>query len=323
MTNEEFINEFDVLYNSITSNQAPGLNEYEKSVFLTKAQDEIVKSYFNPRNNKTQEGFDSNERRQIDFSMIMRSQSYKNIYALDDKSIDISEAPTVINTFGELYPYIRPNEEYVEESRDPKYKINSDILPRLNKANFSVFISPVTNHISISPFTESFFDMRDNTKSISIESNLLMFINEYVTVLRDRNEVRLVVLPINYTEYSRIMNKPFKRPLRNQAWRLLDNSNGYKKAELIIGPNDNIYSYTVRYIKRPRAIRLIDFTNDGVTIDGESTMQSCELDPILHQEILQRAVELAKASYSGDLQSQVALGQTSQTGIGIVQAASK
>ena len=62
MTNQEFSNEFDVLYNSIMSNQAPGLDEYEKSVFLTKAQDEIIKSYFNPRKNKTQEGFDANER---------------------------------------------------------------------------------------------------------------------------------------------------------------------------------------------------------------------------------------------------------------------
>lgn len=322
MTNEEFINEFDVLYNSITSNQAPGLNEYEKSVFLTKAQDEIVKSYFNPRNNKTQEGFDSNERRQIDFSMIMRSQSYKAITAIDDKSISISDAPEVINTLGELLPYIKPNEN-IEDNRAPKYKINSDILPKLNTANFEVSTSPLTGYITISPFKESFFDMRDNTKSVSIEPNLLMFINEYVTVLRGSNNTRLVVLPINYTEYSRIMNKPFKRPLRNQAWRLLDNSNGYKKAELIIGPNDTIDSYTVRYIKRPRAIRLIGFTSDNVTIDGESTMQSCELDPILHQEILQRAVELAKASYSGDLQSQIALGQASQTGIGIVQAASK
>lgn len=37
MTLQEFSDEFDVLYNNITSNQAPGLNEYEKSVFLTKA----------------------------------------------------------------------------------------------------------------------------------------------------------------------------------------------------------------------------------------------------------------------------------------------
>jgi len=45
-------------------------------VFLTKAQDEIVKAYFNPKTNKVQEGFDGNEKRQIDFSMIMRSKTY-------------------------------------------------------------------------------------------------------------------------------------------------------------------------------------------------------------------------------------------------------
>ena len=46
MTAEEFSQEFDILYNNIASNQAPGLTEYEKSVFLTKAQDEIIKNYF-------------------------------------------------------------------------------------------------------------------------------------------------------------------------------------------------------------------------------------------------------------------------------------
>ena len=56
MTNSEFSNEFDILYNNIMSNQAPGLDEYEKSVFLTKAQDEIVKSYFSPTGNKAMEG---------------------------------------------------------------------------------------------------------------------------------------------------------------------------------------------------------------------------------------------------------------------------
>ena len=70
MTNSEFSNEFDVLYQNITSNQAPGLDEYEKSVFLTKAQDEIIKSYFDPRTNKPQEGFDDSSKRQIDFSML-------------------------------------------------------------------------------------------------------------------------------------------------------------------------------------------------------------------------------------------------------------
>ena len=42
MTTTEFSDEFDILFNNIASNQAPGLTEYEKSVFLTSAQDALV-----------------------------------------------------------------------------------------------------------------------------------------------------------------------------------------------------------------------------------------------------------------------------------------
>ena len=73
MTTQEFSNEFDVLYNNIMSNQAPGLDEYEKSVFLTKAQSEVLKNYFNPKGNKYQEGFDESEKRQIDFSTLIKA----------------------------------------------------------------------------------------------------------------------------------------------------------------------------------------------------------------------------------------------------------
>ena len=38
----EFSAEFDILYNNIMSNIAPGLTEYEKSVFLTQAQEQLV-----------------------------------------------------------------------------------------------------------------------------------------------------------------------------------------------------------------------------------------------------------------------------------------
>ena len=50
MTNQEFSNEFDILYNNIASNQAPGLDEYEKSVFLTNAQEELVLELFSGKN---------------------------------------------------------------------------------------------------------------------------------------------------------------------------------------------------------------------------------------------------------------------------------
>ena len=35
----------------------------------------------------------------------------------------------------------------------------------------------------------------------------------------------------------------------------------------------------------------------------------CQLDSSIHQEILQRAVELAKSAYMGDLNTNVELGQ--------------
>lgn len=247
MTNSEFSNEFDVLYNNITSNQAPGLDEYEKSVFLTKAQDEVVKSYFNPRLNKSQEGFDGNEKRQIDFSMIMRVKNYND-------------------------------------------------------------------------FQDATFDNKPNSKKVLLDNDIMMFINEFADVKRGTEDVRLTVIPLDYREYARLMSKPYKRPLNYQAWRLIDNNGGNNYAELILSNvRDSLVKYSIRYIKRPRAIILDKL--DGVTLDGTYNKQDCELDPILHPEILQRAVELAKAAYAGGLDSQIALGQSSQTNIGAVAQA--
>lgn len=238
MTNQEFSNEFDILYNNIASNQAPGLDEYEKSVFLTKAQDEIIKNYFNPKGNKYLEGFDGNEKRQIDFSMITRTKKYTE-------------------------------------------------------------------------FSNPLIDNRENSKSVTLDSNILIIINEFIDVIRNGKSLRLVAVPLDYKEYSRLMSKPYKRPLKFQAWRVMNSSDLSNKSELIVGLNDTITSYSVRYVKKPRAIILTDLP-EGVTLDNSSVEQSCELDPILHQEILQRAVELAKAAYSGDLNSNVELGKRSE-----------
>lgn len=71
MTNQEFSAEFDVLYNNVTSNQAPGINEYEKSVFLTKAQAQLIKEYFNERVDGVGGGFDGSQIRQYDFSQLI------------------------------------------------------------------------------------------------------------------------------------------------------------------------------------------------------------------------------------------------------------
>ena len=92
MTTKEFSNEFDIHYNSIASNQAPGLDLYEKSVFLTKAQLEIVKNYANGLGNKYREGFENTSKRRADLKELIHSYTSNikienDANAVDSKSV--------------------------------------------------------------------------------------------------------------------------------------------------------------------------------------------------------------------------------------------
>ena len=244
MTTQEFSNEFDVLYNNIMSNQAPGLDEYEKSVFLTKAQLEILKNYFNPKGNKYGQGFDENAKRQIDFSTL------------------ITVAKPSLYT---------PTDDYVKfDDRSQLYKMPSDILLVLNETGINT-VDKVKRLISI--------------------------------------------VPMNYEEYARLMSKPWKQPLKNQGWRLFQSAGEVDFiSEVVIKYNSTLTDYKIRYVKRPKPIILANLADEysNVSIEGLNTVTECELDPILHPEILQRAVELAKSAYTGDLKSSVELGQRSE-----------
>ena len=120
-------------------------------------------------------------------------------------------------------------------------------------------------------------------------------INEMVEVTRDNKTVLLQVVPIKFDEYSRLMCKPYKRPLKYQAWRLTNNDTA-NKADIIVGPSDILSTYTIKYVRRPNPIIISNL--DGLTIEGKGNATECELDPILHEEILQRAIELAKIAWT-------------------------
>ena len=251
MSPTEFSDRFDVLYNNIMSNAAPGLNEYEKSVFLTKAQSEIIKNYFNPQGNKYKEGFDQSPKRQIDFSMLMRN---KNLVANGGTTYDL---------------------------RGTSYTYPDDVLLIVN---------------------ESLILFDGNNKLVGVRQ----------------------VIPITYDAYTRVMSKPFKEPLKNQAWRLITGVNDNESTAEIIPNNVDrkaaSQQYQIRYVKKPRPIIVADLdqTVGDVTIEGEFHAQTSELDLSIHEEILQRAVELAKASYASDqsgqaqLQNQITVGQRSE-----------
>lgn len=122
-----------------------------------------------------------------------------------------------------------------------------------------------------------------------------------------------VIVPISYKEYDREMSKAYAQPLKKQAWRLFQNSSiGFDfDSELIprhdvqeiihdsqfpgYTVGDVTLTYKIRYIRRPRPIILEDLPN-GLEIDGVSTYSTCELNPIMHMDILNKAVELALAT---------------------------
>lgn len=281
MTSSEFSDQFDLLYNNITSNQAPGLTEYEKSVFLTKAQNEKVKNFFTPASpgNVINQGFDDSALRQADFSCLMKTDT--------GKKVESNNAPTRIDS---------------------------------------------------------------RSKVFTFPSDVFIVINESVTI--DSSTKNYQVLPLRYDEYTRLMSKPFQRPCKNQVWRLINSGTGSgntstKYVELIGAPgtDNSNFKYTVRYIRKPKPIIVGDL--DDLTIDGYKygetglnttaptsgttgigtqvgnsgttttlTTSGCELDPVIHEEILQRAVELAKVAWTttgqDNMQAVLQTGQRSE-----------
>ncbi len=67
--------EFDIYYNNIMSGVAPGINDYEKSVFLTRAQDELIKEFFSPKKNAPQEGVGDSIERDYIFDTLLKTKS--------------------------------------------------------------------------------------------------------------------------------------------------------------------------------------------------------------------------------------------------------
>lgn len=374
MTTEEFSNEFEVLYNNIMSNQAPGLDEYEKSVFLTKAQEELVRDYFNSRNVKNAQGFDDSQKRQYDFSTLLSSAELydcaDNIRALAGSRL-IAFNPIFDNR---SRVYLAPSDlflainESIEDSAKRRYSvlpISYDEYNRLMSKPYSFPLKRqawriISNRISLlagwgGKLTDSgiFLFKSKYFKVINIKiriSNSDVIVKP--SIVEDDNGVIIFMsLPINLADYWSIYlmnNKALKAAgLDKYLYPVGDETGNFPTegptdtssftiniapatmesgaavhtpAFEIIGRFTGDIKYQIRYIKTPKPIILVNLSDiqEGLSINGYNTVTECELPPNTHQEILQRAVELAKASYQGDLSSVIQTGNVSGTDIGYV-----
>lgn len=380
MTLEEFSTEFDVLYNSITSNAAPGFNDYEKSVLLTLAQEELIKSYFVANNNTTGVGLDGSQKRHYDFSTLIKIKSLKNIVydiitARDKVNIPFLKKernaiflipndvflilnehliakdnnyivfPISYDTYNLLMskPFPYPNKRQawrLDSSIDGEVAAlkvihvsdDKDISSK-NITFESIYHKPLNIEINIKNgnILSDFVVVSESKEAVNITLNLsntvnngMVDISDYMYKLMNPNTLKSkgldkYIKPLN-SDYS-ITAVGKIGTYKAEIPAVTDLQGNYKNFgifDIIYYPVENSLdtSYTIRYVKVPRPIILSDLTDLELSIRDRREQSTCELPDEMHPEILKRAVELAKAYYIGDLQSQLAIGKNSSTELG-------
>ena len=284
MTKDEFSQEFDILYNNVSSNQAPGLTEYEKSVFLTKAQDEIIKNYFTgkPNGNKYQEGIEDSAKRYSDFSCLITVDTINHTPSID----------TIIDVRGKIIQL--PDDLMI--ILNEKFIVNFQLLSKTNQviktiSNNSYQVIPITlaeyqrfmSKPSGDPLKRQVWKLMGNSSSGNGSIEIIPHWKDVsYTLTKEEEEAQ------NTTN----INTP------------------------------TTYKLVIRYVRRPYPIILEDLSLQGLTINGKSNIygstlvevnnEACELAKELHPEILQRAVELAKVFYIGQPAEVVNSGQRSE-----------
>lgn len=175
MTVTELSNEFDIAYNSIAGQNAPGLDVFEKSVYLTKAQLEIVKNYYDALSNRKQKGFEGSEKRRVDLKELVKNYTTNTIintsigidpdsqffnlpnecYLIINEQVKLSSTDLCINnTVVDVKPIT--HDEYNIQNKNPFKKPDKSITWRLD-------ISKINNNQVvelISPYTISEYKNR-------------------------------------------------------------------------------------------------------------------------------------------------------------------
>lgn len=380
MTLEEFSTEFDVLYNSITSNAAPGFNDYEKSVLLTLAQEELIKSYFVANNNTTGVGLDGSQKRHYDFSTLIKIKSLKNIVYDIITAIDKVNIPSLKEDTNAVFlipndVFLILNEHLIAKdnnyivfpiSYDTYNLLMSKPFPYPNKRQAWRLDSSIDGEVAALKVIHVSDDKDISSKNITFESiyhkplNIEInikngnILSDFVVVSESKEAVNITLNlsntvnngMVDISDYMYMLMRPntlkskgldkYIKPLNSDYSITAVGKIGTYKAEIPavtdlqgnyknFGIFDIIYypvensldtSYTIRYVKVPRPIILSDLTDLELSIRDRREQSTCELPDEMHPEILKRAVELAKAYYIGDLQSQLAIGKNSSTELG-------
>jgi hypothetical protein len=267
MTLREFSIEFDVMYNNISSNQAPGLDEYEKSVFLTRAQNMLLKEYFSPLTDAQGGGFDGSRKRQYDFTPLIVAVAPPFYGTIKD---DPKLAPYVLKEDSQIFEFSSPyrfllpvNERAVDED-GKEYTVVPINYIEYQKLASKPYKYPLKGLIWRVFFSSQNSLITQSTYDGTPENFYIELIGNY-----KKTKIQIDSLGREHT-----VNTPLK--------------------------------YYIKYVKKPEPIILEDLASYGnnLIIDGRNKQQNTDMPEETHYEILERAVTLAKLAWGGTTAAQ-------------------
>ena len=147
------------------------------------------------------------------------------------------------------------------------------------------------NYVPVGEQDETLINNTFKSYKVEIEDSVLFMIYEQCTLSDENNCINgriISVVPTIHDDLDKVLKNPFKSPNSRKVIRLdFDN-----KIELI--SKYNISNYKIRYLKKPNPIILVKL--EDLNIDKKQEVSNGETNPILHERIVQRAVQLAVQS---------------------------
>ena len=158
------------------------------------------------------------------------------------------------------------------------------------------YLSNLIKTDNYAPVGEQDETLRNNnfkSYKVEISNDILFMIYEQCTLSDENNCINnkiVSVVPTIHDDLDKVLKNPFKSPNSRKVIRLdFDN-----KIELI--SKYNISNYKVRYLKKPNPIILVALEDNLSINNGDTKVSNGETNPILHERIVQRAVQLAVQS---------------------------
>ena len=149
------------------------------------------------------------------------------------------------------------------------------------------------NYVPVGEQDETLINNNFKSYKVEISNDILFMIYEQCTLNDENNCINnkiVSVVPTIHDDLDKVLKNPFKSPNSRKVIRLdFDN-----KIELI--SKYNISNYKVRYLKKPNPIILVSLEDNLSINNGDTKVSNGETNPILHERIVQRAVQLAVQS---------------------------